>query len=241
MFSTRFSPSLLLLLLLLRLSPNPWTHAHRAETPVTRSTSAIARFLQLDNMIGFAPAAHLLISLLSGSPLMMSWKDKDICSHCGRLIGSIYLHANHVGGDQEYTGLIMPNTLLTWSRGALEGWRKGESERNAALKKGCYWEESSGKWDQTAGLWGGQNDSEGKEWYGVLGGSKWGEKAEKENQMDGRETGTGELCIMLARQSHKRGKRENRGIQTSTEGLLINDRHYVMCRLVWYRRPFNSI
>ena len=85
----------------------------------------------------------------------MSWKDKDICSHCGRLIGSIYLHANHVGGDQEYTGLIMPNTLLTWSRGALEGWREGESERNAALKKKDAIGASSGKWDQTDGVGGG--------------------------------------------------------------------------------------
>lgn len=65
-----------------------------------------------------------------------------------RLIGSFYLHANHVGGDLEYTGLIMPNTLLTRSDGVSEGWGESyrkqdrERERKNAVPMGA----SSGKY-----------------------------------------------------------------------------------------------
>lgn len=43
-----------------------------------------------------------------------------------------------------------------------------------------------------------------------------------------KETCMGKWCIMLARENQKRGC----GIQASTESLLINDMHYVMCQLV---------
>ena len=54
------------------------------------------------------------------------------------------------------------------------------------------------------------------------------ENAEKRTRWIEKETGMGKLCIMFARESHKRES----GINTSTESLLINDMHYVMCRLV---------
>lgn len=43
-----------------------------------------------------------------------------------------------------------------------------------------------------------------------------------------KETYMGKWCIMLVRENQKRGY----GKQASTESLLINDMHYVMCRLV---------
>lgn len=54
------------------------------------------------------------------------------------LIGSFYPHANHVSGDRECTGLIMPNTLLTGSYGALEGTteRKRKEDREEKRDEG---------------------------------------------------------------------------------------------------------
>lgn len=61
-----------------------------------------------------------------------------------------------------------------------------------------------------------------------LGGNKQGKKLKRRTRWIEKETGMGELCIMLARESHK----GESGIKTSTESLLINDTHCVMCRLV---------
>lgn len=61
-----------------------------------------------------------------------------------------------------------------------------------------------------------------------LGGNKQGEKLKKRTRWTEKEAGMGKLCIMLARESHKRES----GIKTSTERLLINDMHCVKCRLV---------
>lgn len=60
--------------------------------------------------------SHLLLPTVSIPSFRVTFddvmKDKDICCDCGSLTGWFYLHANHIGADQEYTGLIMPNTLV---------------------------------------------------------------------------------------------------------------------------------
>lgn len=73
-----------------------------------------------------------------------------------------------------------------------------------------------------------QNDSVGKEWCGIWEETSKEKKQKKRTRWTEKETGMDKWCIMPARE-----ERQNiRGIKTSTEGLLINDMHYVMCWLV---------
>lgn len=83
------------------------------------------------------PSAHLLISHIQGH----LWWCHERQGHpfpLWYLIGSFYPHANHVSGDRECTGLIMPNTLLTGSYGALEGTteRKRKEDREEKRDEG---------------------------------------------------------------------------------------------------------
>lgn len=135
--------------------------------------------------IWVTPAAHPLISCFQGH-LWWCHERQGHLFPLWCLIGSFYLHANHVGGDQEYTGLIMPNTLLTWSYGALEGWNEREWEKAWWKKKkkeewGVSKDGIGGKqWKVRWDVRGGQNDSEGEGWHGIWEETSRGESWKRE-------------------------------------------------------------
>lgn len=172
----------------------------------------VAIFLSIGNRFYSLPppAAHLLIFCFQGH----LWWCHKIQGHLlplWYLIGSFYLHANHFGGDQEYTGLIMPNTLLTWSNGALDGWNYRERMKDREEK--AQWTQcqlrcirpSSGKLNEMYG---------GKMIVRVRNSSEFGRKQQQElakkkknpTRWIGKEKGTGKLCIKLARERHKQRK-----------------------------------